>query len=117
MNTANTPQDAAAAPASVTNQDNPNVRVVELDEPIQRGEQTIPAITIRKPDAGALRGVSLVALGQIDVNALQIVLPRVSSPMLTALEVARLDPADLMSLGAAIASFLLTKADRAKFLI
>ena len=97
--------------------ENPNIRVVELDEPIQRGEQSIASITIRKPDAGALRGVSLVALGQIDVIALQTVLPRVSTPMLTALEVSRLDPADLMSLGAAIASFLLTKADRAKFLI
>jgi hypothetical protein len=97
--------------------ENLNIRVVELDEPIQRGEQSIGSITIRKPDAGALRGVSLVALGQIDVIALQTVLPRVSTPMLTALEVSRLDAADLMSLGAAIASFLLTKADRAKFLI
>ncbi|MBB1625188.1 phage tail protein [Achromobacter sp. UMC71] len=93
------------------------MRVVPLDEPLQRGDEKITHITIRKPDSGALRGVSLIALGQIDVIALQTVLPRVSTPMLTPLELARLDPADLMALGTAVASFLLTKADRAKYLI
>lgn len=104
-------------PAVESSPANPLQRVVPLDEPITRGETTITEITIRKPDAGAMRGTSLVALGQIDVMALQTVLPRVSTPILTPLEVARLDPADLMALGTAVASFLLSKADRAKYLI
>jgi len=38
---------------------------VTLDEPIQRGEQRIESLLLRKPTAGELRGISLVELGQL----------------------------------------------------
>ncbi len=87
-------------------------RVIFLDEPIKRGEQSISQITVRKPMAGELRGVSLVDLANVNVASLQIVLPRITTPTLTAHEVGRLDPADLLDIGAEVAAFLVKKADR-----
>ena len=58
---------------------------IELDTPINRGSKSIAKIDIRKPKAGALRGVSLVDVMQMDVTALTKVLPRITEPALTAL--------------------------------
>lgn len=87
-------------------------QTVTLDTPIIRGEQAICAVDLRKPDAGSLRGVSLGDLLQMDVNALIAVLPRISTPTLTAPEVNRMDPADLLQLGSVVAGFLLPKSAR-----
>jgi hypothetical protein len=97
--------------------DDPNLKTVDLDDPIKRGEQTISSLRIRKPRAGELRGVTLIALSQIDVSALQTVLPRICDPMLTAREIGSMDPADIMSVGATVASFFFTKADKAAYQI
>ncbi|ORC46261.1 phage tail protein [Burkholderia sp. A27] len=87
----------------------PKPNTVTLDAPITRGEQVINEITLRKPAAGELRGTSLNALVNLDVDALGKVLPRISSPTLTEFDVQQLDPADLVQLGVAFASFLLPK--------
>ena len=89
-----------------------NSQLIELDEPIKRGNSDITSITLRKPVSGELRGVSLMELANMDVLALRKVLPRISSPSLTDVEVGRMDPADLMQCGVAVASFLLTKKAR-----
>lgn len=83
---------------------------IVLDQPIKRGETEITAVELRRPAAGELRGLNLTDLLQMDVVALQRVLPRVSTPALTEAEVAALDPADLLQLGATVAGFLLPKA-------
>ena len=51
-----------------------------LDTPINRGDQTITRVQVRKPNAGALRGLSLVEVLQMNVTALQTLLPRVTEP-------------------------------------
>lgn len=84
-----------------------------LDTSIVRGKQTITAITLRKPLAGELRGVSLSDLVSLDVVALSKVLPRISTPMLTEQDVARIDPADLVQLGGIFAGFLMPRAVKA----
>ncbi|KVX12196.1 phage tail protein [Burkholderia ubonensis] len=84
-----------------------------LDTPIVRGEQTISRITLAKPNAGALRGTSLSALVNLDVDALRKVLPRISSPTLTETDVTMMDPADLVALGGIFAGFLMPKALKA----
>ncbi|MDO8591497.1 MAG: phage tail assembly protein [bacterium] len=89
---------------------NQDENTVTLDTPIKRGEQIIEKITLRKPTSGELRGTSLADLCNLDVDALQKVLPRIASPMLTEQDVARLDPADLVQLGGKFASFFLPKA-------
>ncbi len=95
---------------SDTTQDN----VVVLDQPITRGETTIAQITLRKPNAGELRGVSLAELLQLDVAAIMRVTPRISIPSLTESEVRGMDPADLVDVGGKIAGFLLKKSVRAE---
>ncbi|MFZ6875387.1 phage tail assembly protein [Undibacterium sp. Di27W] len=90
-------------------------KTITLDEPIKRGDSLITEITLRKPKAGELRGVSLVELGQMNVAALQQVLPRITTPILTAQDVANLDVADLVEIGAEVSLFLVKKADRTAF--
>ncbi|KWH44044.1 phage tail protein [Burkholderia stagnalis] len=102
------PAAVAAAPA----QDDPATHT--LDTPLVRGNQTIDAITLRKPKAGELRGVSLSDLVSLDVAALSKVLPRISTPMLTEADVANIDPADLVQLGGIFAGFLMPKAVKSR---
>lgn len=85
---------------------------VILDTPIHRGTQTVTEVSVRRPKAGELRGLALAALLQLDVAQLQMLLPRITTPMLTRAEIDQLDPSDLMQLGAEVTGFLLTKADR-----
>jgi hypothetical protein len=93
-----------------TQPSNPNEAVVTLDKPITRGSNTHESLTLRKPSSGELRGVSLLELMQMDVQALSKVLPRISSPSLTAQEVNAMDPADLLACGVAVSGFLLQKS-------
>jgi hypothetical protein len=82
---------------------------VTLEEPLQRGESKIEQVTLRRPKGGALRGLNLQAILQMDVMSLRTLLPRITEPTLTANDVDNLDPADLTALGAEVASFLLPK--------
>lgn len=93
---------------------NPNEETVDLDGHIVRGEQIITSVTLRKPMSGELRGVSLVDLMNLDVIALRKVLPRITSPALTDIEIGRMDPADLVQCGVAVAGFLLQKSAKAE---
>lgn len=70
-------------------------------------------MTLRKPNAGELRGTSLSSLVSLDVDALRKVLPRISSPTLTEFDVSMMDPADLVALGGIFAGFLMPKAMKA----
>lgn len=83
---------------------------ITLDTPIQRGEQTITRIELRKPMAGELRGINLMALMQMDVSASITLLPRISTPALTTQDVERMDPADLLQLSTTVTGFLLPKS-------
>ena len=83
---------------------------VTLDTPIKRGNTTIDTITLRKPASGELRGVQLVELLNMDVATLIKILPRISSPGITAPEAAGMDPADLLACGSKISGFLLQKS-------
>lgn len=80
--------------------------VVTLENPIKRGEQIVSAITLIKPNAGTLRGVSLAAVANSEVDALIKVLPRMTAPMLTEQEVATLELPDLVALAGKVVGFL-----------
>ncbi|CAI0899174.1 phage tail assembly protein [Serratia ficaria] len=79
---------------------------VTLDTPIQRGETTITDVQVIKPNAGALRGVGLAAIANADVDALLVVLPRVTVPNLTKEECGRLELPDLVALAGKVVGFL-----------
>lgn len=87
---------------------NPNT--VILDTPIERAGQTITEVTLRHPSTGELRGTTLNDLCNLDVDALSKVLPRISTPTLTASEVSKMNPADFVQLGATFSGFLAPKA-------
>ncbi len=89
-------------------------KTITLDTPIKRGDNDITSISLRKPAAGELRGITLTDLLQMDVTALTKVVPRISDPNLTEAEVARMDPADLVQIGGVLAGFLLPKAVQAE---
>lgn len=82
---------------------------ITLDTPLKRGETEITEITLRKPAAGELRGLSLSALLNLDAGAVMQLLPRISTPLLTPDEAQRLDVPDLVACGLEIAAFLLPK--------
>ncbi|NYA43213.1 phage tail assembly protein [Serratia fonticola] len=88
---------------------------ITLDAPVIRGETKITTVTVNKPNTGALRGTRLQALIETDVDSLIKVLPRVTSPSLTAAEVANLDPADLYQLSQAVALFFLPNSVKSDF--
>ncbi|BBE76146.1 MULTISPECIES: phage tail assembly protein [Phytobacter] len=80
--------------------------VVTLDKPVVRGEQIIDQVTLMKPTAGTLRGVSLAAVANAEVDALIKVLPRMTAPMLTEQELAALELPDLVALAGKVVGFL-----------
>ncbi|WP_347004008.1 phage tail assembly protein [Enterobacter roggenkampii] len=85
-------------------------KTVKLDTTIMRGKTEITEIVLRKPQSGALRGTRLQAIMDMDVSAMMTVIPRISSPTLTAQEMAELDPADLTAMAVEVVTFLLPKS-------
>ncbi|WP_447796633.1 phage tail assembly protein [Pseudomonas moraviensis] len=83
---------------------------VNLDAPIVRGKTKIDSLVLRKPQSGELRGVQLIELLNMDVATLIKILPRITSPGITAPEAAGMDPADLLACGSKISAFLLQKS-------
>ena len=78
---------------------------VTLDNPIQRGEQSIATVTLRRPQSGELRGINLFDLLQMNVDALFKVIPRISMPTLTEPELRSMDVADFTALAAKVTGF------------
>jgi hypothetical protein len=85
---------------------------VNLDTPIVRGKSFFTSLTLRKPASGELRGIHLVDLLNMDVATLIKILPRITSPGITAPEAAGMDPADLLACGSKISGFLLQRSVR-----
>ncbi|EAA8957275.1 TPA: phage tail assembly protein [Salmonella enterica subsp. enterica serovar Tamberma] len=85
-------------------------KTVQLDTPIMRGKTQITEIVLRKPQSGVLRGTRLQAIMDMDVGAMMRVISRISTPTLTAQEMAELDPADLTALSVEVVTFLLKKS-------
>jgi len=85
---------------------------IPLETPIVRGEQTLDALQLRRPDAGELRGLSLARLANGDVTETLQLLPRITMPPITAIEAGKLDPADLYELTDKVTDFFLTRRRR-----
>ena len=90
----------------------PKIRKFVLDEDVKLGEQVSISkgteIMVRKPGSGELRGLTLMALSQLDVDALHKLAPRITTPVI--LQNATMDPADLMQFGGEVMDFLLPTA-------
>ncbi|SFG08708.1 Phage tail assembly chaperone protein, E, or 41 or 14 [Novosphingobium sp. CF614] len=82
---------------------------IPLDEPIKRGETEIISVRLRRPRSGELRGLSMLDLMQMKVDSVHELLPRITVPPLTELEVRDVCLADFLKLSTEIASFFLPK--------
>lgn len=88
---------------------------VTLVAPIARaGAEAISAVAVRKPSAGALRGLTLTKVITMDVSTMLTLLPRVTEPALLPDEVAALEPADLLALSGAVVGFFMTASQAAE---
>ncbi|MGK5615822.1 phage tail assembly protein [Proteus mirabilis] len=83
---------------------------VTLEQPIMRGETKIEKVTVLKPNSGALRGVRLQPLMDMDVDSMMQVLPRITMPTLTKQDVLSLAAGDLVNLSVQVVNFLLPKS-------
>lgn len=75
---------------------------IKLFDTIKRGETTIDSITLRRPNARDLAGLTLQGVVRGDVASIQALAPRISSPILTPHEAQALDPSDLMAIAAVV---------------
>lgn len=85
---------------------NREIKTVTLNTGFKRGDDIIKTVEIRKPTTGELRGVRLLDLAYMDVDAITTVIPRVTIPSMIAAEVRQMDPADFTLLATEIATFL-----------
>ena len=92
----------------------PNLETVTLDTPIVRGDTVISQITIRKPKAGSLRGLSLTDVLKLEFDAIAKLVPRVASPGLVEHDLAAMDLADFTKVATAVVGFFASPAERAK---
>jgi hypothetical protein len=88
-----------------------NTQTLKLNTPIIRGDKEIVEITLHKPNVGAMRGVSMRLLLDMNVDAVVAVLPRITDPQLTEVEINKLDAPDLLQAGILVAGFFLPPSE------
>ena len=74
----------------------------------------VQALQIRKPTSGDLCGLSLAALLQVEAGAVISLLPRITTPAITANEAETLDAGTLLALGWEITAFLVDSLEEAR---
>lgn len=79
---------------------------VTLVQPVVRPGQTIATVQILKPSVGDLRGLMLVEVMNMKVDALAKLLPRVTVPTLMEAEIYQMDTVDMVSMATEAAIFL-----------
>lgn len=85
---------------------NENSKIITLSTALLRGDKQITDITVNKPTVPALKGLKMFDVLQMDVDALQVLLPRVTSPVLHKADFATMEVADFTELAAAAVGFL-----------
>lgn len=80
---------------------------ITLEVPLKRGDNEVATITLHKPNAGNLRGVSLKDCFEMNTDAVVALVPRISDPKITPQEMNSFDPSDLLQFASAIANFVL----------
>ena len=83
-----------------------NTKIITLTNPITRGENQITEITVNKPTVPALKGLKMFDVLQMDVDALQVLLARVTTPVLHKSDFVTMEVADFTELAAGAFGFL-----------
>ncbi|HEX2794692.1 MAG TPA: phage tail assembly protein [Croceicoccus sp.] len=91
----------------------PRPHTITLAEPITRESGAdVTAITLRKPKAGELRGLSISNLVNSDAGSLITLLPRIAEPFITEAEAADLSAEDFAEIGGTIVGFFMSAAQK-----
>ena len=85
--------------------------IVKLTQPIKRGDKEFTEITVTKPTIPALKGLKMLDVLQSDVNALTVLLPRVTQPMLHKNDFDSMEISDFVELAGAAINFLVPTSD------
>ena len=99
-------QPETTAPAAPAN----TAATVTLECPITRGATTITQLHLRKPKAGALRGINLAELLMLRAESVIVLLPRITEPPLLKHEVENMEPVDLIACATEVVNFLAPQA-------
>lgn len=92
----------------------PRPFTITLAEPIARESgANVTAITLRKPKAGELRGLTLANLVNSDAGSLITLLPRICEPFITDTEAANLSVEDFAEIGGTIVGFFMSATQKA----
>ena len=99
-------QPETTAPAAPAN----TAATVTLECPITRGATTITQLHLRKPKAGALRGINLAELLMLRAESVMVLLPRITEPPLLKHKVESMEPVDLIACATEVVNFLAPQA-------
>jgi len=104
------PEEEQSAPALAV-ADAKETETVALQKTLRGG--TLTSIEIREPTAGEMRGLSLQDVVRADVNTMIALLPKITNPPITALEVeSQMKAADLIALAGAVAGFFYSAQEK-----
>lgn len=103
--------ETTAAPAAASPK-RPSTAVVDLLEPVMRGETEIGSIILHKPKGAALYDFRLPDIVGLKCKVLYELIPLISEPPLTEFEAENLDPGDLHAIGGHIRDFFMLKSER-----
>ncbi len=90
-----------------------NKKTITLNTPITRGDTHISSLEMREPLAGDLRGLSLHSVLTFDIDAMVILLPRITQPALIDSEIKKMRIRDITTLAQEVAGFLVDEMDQA----
>ncbi|HDR1103016.1 TPA: phage tail assembly protein [Pasteurella multocida] len=90
----------------MTAKEKETIRAIALSVAIQRGDQEIKEVQVLKPTVPALKGLKMFDVLQVDVNAMEILLPRITVPKLHKSDFAQMAVEDFTELATAAVSFL-----------
>ncbi|MBF7683854.1 phage tail assembly protein [Acinetobacter sp. B5B] len=86
--------------------ENPNLKVIELKHGFYRGDNLVTSITMFKPNTGHCRGLSLKDVLSFNIDSLAVLLPRITTPAITAQNVYQLELMDTLKIAEEITNFL-----------
>ena len=79
-----------------------------LNHSIKYGDDKLEKVSLRKPMSGELRGIKLLDILQMDINAYMPLLPRITTPALNEAHINQLDPSDLIQLMTQVHTFFVS---------
>lgn len=86
------------------------MNTVALATAVEIDGQKVSEISLRKPTSGELRGLSLVDIMRMETNTMIKLLPRITQPPLSPVQIGALDPADLTDLAGKTVLFFVKKS-------